>query len=134
MDIDINAYNFDYGTTGWYDMPSRLIGFNSTVGFNEDGTVFHIRSIGPIVDRTSCELAVMQPDLDLMMLSQVISLTIEQQDYVSFIGDLTFTTLFGEVCEPTITFDTEDAPMLTIDQHQNRIVLTSDPSSKPANI
>ena len=59
MDIEIKAKTFDYGEKGWYDSITRIIGLDAKIGFSEDGTIFNIRSISPVFDETSCELAEM---------------------------------------------------------------------------
>ena len=55
--VEIKAYTFDYGSTGWYELGSRLVGFETKGGMSEDNSVYNIRQIRPLTDSMSCNAA-----------------------------------------------------------------------------
>ena len=68
MNIEIKAYDFDYGDDGWYELEGRLIGISAGSGVTDGSSSYRIRQVAPWIDK-SCYLAEFNPPLNSIVLA-----------------------------------------------------------------
>ena len=77
---EFNAYDFDIPATGWYDLNTRIIGFDVLEGQPEDQSIYDIRAIRPLEDFSSCQLSLSSSSSGSNSLEMIQLIDVESDD------------------------------------------------------